>query len=421
MSLSSVGAVRAPELWETPAASTLQGTASVPQRFPGFAESQFAHVPESRSIDIGESFVEVRKILRRECPMLPGVYGMLDENEKLIYVGLSCKLQDRLLTYFQGASAEDDGQDDSIRRTRKERRIAKQARRLIWDSVGHELLAELRELELIRHHKPKHNVKDRATTRPSVYVILTRDEAPRFRVVPDRRGPARARWGPFPRSGQLREQIEELNMIYGLRDCSRDVPIHFADQQTLFAEERPHGCLRGEIRTCLAPCSGGCTRKEYQRQVTDARRFLEGNDTSRSESLLAEMQAAAIELRFERAERLKQQVRILDALSKQTAFSREARHAEHGIYRLTPANRRETWLVIVGGVVVRSVFAPSAPTAFDELLQQAALEWERVRLDFAPRDWEASRLLAHWFRRYPEERTRFVPHHQTDQLRPQSG
>ena len=94
---------------------------------------------------------------------------MVDRAGQLIYVGVSAKLCDRLLTYF---TAGDDGA--------KERRIAKHARQVVWEPVDHEFMAQLRELELIRRWRPRFNRRGRLESERCGYICLTTDEAPRL-------------------------------------------------------------------------------------------------------------------------------------------------------------------------------------------------------------------------------------------------
>ena len=103
-------------LWQTTASA---------EPFTEFGPSAYFHdQPKLETLDVTMEQRAVRRRLRALCPASPGVYGMLDREGQLIYVGMSAKLCDRLLTYF---TAGDDGA--------KERRIAKHARQVIWKRV----------------------------------------------------------------------------------------------------------------------------------------------------------------------------------------------------------------------------------------------------------------------------------------------
>ncbi len=122
-------------------------TGSPPELFTGFGPSAyFSSQSALETLEVALEHREVRRRLRAVCPTSPGVYGMVDCAGQLIYVGVSAKLCDRLLTYF---TAGDDGA--------KERRIGKHARQVVWELVDHEFTAQLRELELIRRWRPRFN------------------------------------------------------------------------------------------------------------------------------------------------------------------------------------------------------------------------------------------------------------------------
>ncbi len=75
-----------------------------------------------------------RKRLRGEAPLAPGVYGMVDGEGELIYVGQSRSLRNRLLSYFAGSAPP------------KSRRIIAHTRRLVWETAPDELAAQVRRI-----------------------------------------------------------------------------------------------------------------------------------------------------------------------------------------------------------------------------------------------------------------------------------
>ena len=98
------------------------------EAFRGFGRSTFwPFRSRLKELSIGKDFADVRGLIRDNCPVL----GRLRHGRsrgRLIYIGMSTALCKRLITYFQGGAA-----------IRKECRIAKDTRRLVWEVVGHEL------------------------------------------------------------------------------------------------------------------------------------------------------------------------------------------------------------------------------------------------------------------------------------------
>ncbi len=94
--------------------------------------------PTCQTIE-GQRTGDLRRQVRLLCPTCPGVYGMVDEQGELIYVGKAKRLRPRLLSYFRARG-----------RPRKAGRIVALTKLLAWERCPSEFAALLRELELIR-------------------------------------------------------------------------------------------------------------------------------------------------------------------------------------------------------------------------------------------------------------------------------
>ena len=57
----------------------------------------------------GRRPTRLRALVRADCPRLPGVYGMVDGNGELIYVGKAKCLRSRRGPHFQSIGADNDG------------------------------------------------------------------------------------------------------------------------------------------------------------------------------------------------------------------------------------------------------------------------------------------------------------------------
>lgn len=372
--------------------------------FTEFAPSRFEYGlgAPSASLAIAGPLKDLRKQLRAQCPPAPGVYGFIDPAGRLIYVGVSTRLRMRLITYFQEGSKD-----------RKERRVAGHAARLVWDVVGHELLAKVRELELIRHHQPEYNVQGRSLPRESLYILLTKGDAPRFRVAPDKSAATKHAWGPLPRNRRLRDAVDRLNIAFRLRDCKQATAINYADQGELFPVLQGAGCLRGELGTCLAPCNGGCTRKSYHAQVNAARALLNGRSLLFLERMKLEMQQAAQTRQFEKALRLRDTIVDLEFLCEQTRWLREPNQPRQGVYQMT-CGERPLWVVLAGGAAVWATSPPTCKRTHAKFLRQADAYWRHDETGTDRIDWPAAQIMAGWFRDHPDERAAF---HSPDQIR----
>lgn len=361
--------------------------------FTGFGATDFAiSQPPLEQMDLsGESKV-LRKQIRDACPSEPGVYGMVDRYDHLIYVGMSAQLRNRLLTYFTKGPPH-----------AKEQRVAERAHRLVWEAGGHEFSMRLRELELIRRWRPRFNVRGRPERTKVGYIFVTANEAPRFRAGRVSPSSGRLVWGPVRLSRRLGVAVERLNHVFKLRDCPQDTPIRYAEQQTLFQEDREAKCMRAPLATCLAPCAGGCTRREYARQIEAARALLDGSDTSIIDNLATAMHEAAGRRDFEKAATLRDAWTDVTFLHEHLQLMRDVRRNYWFVYPVPCHTGATLWMLVAGGSIVKAIRRPDSEKSAYQCLQSLEATYgggERASRD---EDVDQMQLVASWFRQYPDE------------------
>jgi excinuclease ABC subunit C len=341
----------------------------------------------------------LRSAVREECPRRPGVYGMLDDSGRLIYVGKAKSLRTRLLSYFRPNS-----------RDAKAGRILQPTRTLVWEIAPSEFAALLRELELIRRWRPRFNVQGQPHRRRHTYVCLGRRPAPY--VFLSSRPPANvlACFGPVPGGRTAREAVRRLNDGFALRDCPHKQEMIFADQEELFPEPRAAGCIRHEIGTCLGPCAAACTQAGYAQRVGEARAFLEGKDGTLLAALERDMTAASAALAFERAAALRDRWQALQWLDGHLARLRQLRQGQSFVYPARGTDGGEVWYLIHQGRVSASRPAPAPDTAARTAALIEALYRRRFPAGaaLAGNEVDGVLLVAAWFRKYPQERTRVL-------------
>jgi excinuclease ABC subunit C len=376
----------------------LLATQPLPQQepFEEFGETLFAAgPPRLERIDLNKPRHRIRREIRAACPNEPGVYGMVDRQQQLIYVGVSRRIRQRLLTYFLGRTPRG-----------KELRIASHARQLVWEPSHHEFTALLRELELIRRWQPRFNVKGKPRRGRRGYLFLTTEQAARFRVDGKLPGGCRMSWGPLPVGRRTQAAVARLNHFFRLRDCPRGVRMRFADQRQLFADPRRPECLRGMLDTCLAPCAGKCTGHQYRQQIEVAQAFLEGRSAGRVlDELESRMQQAAAEQHFERAALLRDTWDDLSYLDRLLELARDVQDQYHFVYPVPSESGGTLWYLIAGGRVASVVAAPdSAETAAACLSHLEAVYHDPpLSSDSTLSDFDETRVVASWFRRNPVE------------------
>lgn len=340
---------------------------------------------------------DVRAALRTACPASPGVYGIVSPQSRLIYVGYSTKLRQRLLSYFTGK-----------RRGEKEHRIGRHAAHIHWEVVGHDFPAQLRELELIQRFAPDFNVKGRRRSREPGFLYLTDGEAPHFRF--SIRVPTRAKrvWGPLPNLPSLRTAADQLNLMLQLRDCPSQVRMSFADETRVFETRLEPQCLRGEIGTCLAPCAGLCSRRAYHAQVRRAVQLLDGLNAAPLDDVQIEMQTASARMQFERAARLRDAADSVTELCRSLEQLRRPPEPKEGVYEVQTVDRPLWFLIgdgLLWGMQPKPASVPEARTTLEALRRLSGDNADP--LTSLTRD--SRRLLRSWFRNHPEELSAIHP------------
>ena len=236
-----------------------------------------------------------RRLLEKAntLPATPGVYIMRDQNGKVIYVGKSRKLKNRVSQYFQNS-------DKGV----KTQRMVSLVRDFDYHLCDNEMEALSLENTLIKQYAPKYNIRLKdAKSYP--YIKITKEEYPRL-VFTRRRDSDKARYfGPYSGSGTAYALIELLNRTFRLPNCSRKFPKDIG-------RERP--CIYYQMNRCCGVCTGEVTAEEYNRSVKLAADLLSGRNDEVRKNLEAQMMAYAEEERFEAAAQCRDTLRAIGAI-----------------------------------------------------------------------------------------------------------
>lgn len=341
---------------------------------------------------------ELRERVRQEAKDVPGTYRMLSEGGEVVYIGKSKRLRSRLMSYFRGSYPED-----------KSARIVREAHAIEWTCLPSEFAALLEELRQIKRYRPRFNVALKRDARHYAFVAVTRGIAPRLVVLrgTGARGESTV-YGPFLGAAQLEEALRTLSDALGLRDCSHDRRMQFADQGEIFpAPPRTPGCIRYEIGTCLGPCIAAPTAGDYADRLAQARAFLDGADLSPMTRLEQAMREASSRLEFERAGALRDRLQRLEGLREQFARLRFAVETLSFTYHVPGVDGDDRVYLIRRGVVRHEWRAPTTPEAERALADEArhALSDAAVLPSASLPAHEIDELLivTSWFRGKPEE------------------
>lgn len=236
----------------------------------------------------------------REFPHGPGVYLMKDAAGRVIYVGKAKNLRSRAGSYFLRAAAEDQ----------RTARLVREIHDIDYLEAESEIDALLMESRLIKDIQPKYNREQRDDKTFPYLEITTREDYPRVRFTRQPQPRGTKLYGPFTSPRGLRGAIQILQKVFKFRTCSLEID---ADDPR-WRWFRP--CLLASIQQCTAPCNLRISKEDYRAAIHRLQRFLEGKRKPLIEDMRRDMEAAAKQLRFEEAARLRDEIAMLESLDE---------------------------------------------------------------------------------------------------------
>lgn len=238
----------------------------------------------------------------KKLPPKPGVYIMHDDKDAIIYVGKAVNLHNRVRSYFRKIVGRGPQIDQMVR----------QIARFEYIVTDSELEALVLENNLIKEHMPKYNTMLRDDKTYPYIKVTVQEDFPRILFSRQIKKDKARYFGPFTSGLAVRETIELLNRIYGLRDCSRSLPRDIG-------KERP--CLNYHMQRCCGPCTGEISREEYRKRSDAALEFLSGNYGPVVRDLTDQMNKASEEMRFEDAVRFRDLLQSVKSVSQKQKMS----------------------------------------------------------------------------------------------------
>ena len=228
-------------------------------------------------------------------PEGPGIYQYLNKEGVIIYVGKAKNLKRRVYSYFS-----------KDHQSAKTRMLVSKIADIRYIVVNSEEDALLLENNLIKKYKPRYNVllKDDKTY-PSI--CISNEYFPRIyktrKIIRD----GSNYFGPYSHVPSMMALLELIKKLYPLRTC------HLALTPENIAQGKFKVCLEYHIKNCKGPCIGKQSHEEYMQQIAQARELLKGNTQKVSNALMEEMKRLTEEMKFEEAQKLKEQYMLIES------------------------------------------------------------------------------------------------------------
>jgi excinuclease ABC subunit C len=234
-------------------------------------------------------------------PVKPGCYIMRNPAGEVIYVGKAINLRSRVRSYFQERTDQD----------RKVRKLVEQIADLEWILVGSELEALILEMNLIKKHRPRYNVRLKDDKRYPYIKVHLHQAFPKVTVTRQMVNDGARYFGPYTSVWAVHQTLDLLRRIFPYLTCDRDIT---------GKDARP--CLFFDIKLCSGPCIGAIDQAGYQQLIQDLCAFLDGHTDPIVSRLQLDMAAAAEDLNFEKAAVLRDQLNSIErVLEKQKVIS----------------------------------------------------------------------------------------------------
>jgi excinuclease ABC subunit C len=253
----------------------------------------------------------------RSFPHMPGVYLMKDAAGVVIYIGKAKDLRARAGSYFLKAAAEDP----------RTANLVQDIRDIDYLESKNEIDAILTEARLIKDILPKYN-RDLRDSKTFPYLeIRVREDYPRVGFTREPSGHGTKLYGPFGNPRLLRGAIQSLQKIFMFRTCTLDIDAGDKRWQWF----RP--CLLHSIDQCTAPCNFRISKEDYRKDIKRLERVLDGEKDKLVAEIREDMDAAAKQLQFEEAARLRDEIEMLDSLDKRGALDT---HVQPEVFPIDP-------------------------------------------------------------------------------------
>ena len=257
----------------------------------------------------------IKRLLEKanSLPLCPGVYIMKNAAGKVIYVGKSRKLKNRVSQYFQNST-----------KNLKTHKMVSSVDTFDYIVCNSEIEALALENTLIKQYNPKYNIKLKdAKSYP--YIKITHEEYPRLVYTRTRANDKATYYGPYTGTATVFSILSLLHKSFGIPSCNRRFPKDIG-------KERP--CLYLQMGQCCGVCTGGVSAEEYRELIRAAADILKGNIKATREQLEFKMYELSEAENFEAAIRYRNTIAALDKLSdrQKVVASAKENHDVVGVF-----------------------------------------------------------------------------------------
>ncbi|MGF1503844.1 MAG: excinuclease ABC subunit UvrC [Anaerolineae bacterium] len=228
-------------------------------------------------------------------PTRSGVYLMKDARGQVIYVGKAVNLRSRVRTYFQPGTLRTADE--------KTRQLVTSVDDIEFIVVESEIEALLAEINLIKAHRPRYNVRLKDDKRYPYVKVHWADPFPKVTVTRRMRQDGSRYFGPYTSVKDVYQTLDALRKAFPYLTCDREI-----------TGEDERACLYYDIKLCNAPCIGVVDQNVYRAMILDLMDFLRGKSDHIIDRIRVQMEEASENLQYEKAARLRDQMQAMERI-----------------------------------------------------------------------------------------------------------
>jgi excinuclease ABC subunit C len=335
-------------------------------------------------MEISEHIQGILKTL----PAKPGCYLMKNAEGTIIYVGKAISLKNRVRSYFHADASHDN----------KTRRLVREIAHIEWIVVGSELEALILEMNLIKKHRPKYNIRLKDDKRYPYIKVHWNEPFPRITVTRQMDEKDGSRYfGPYTSAWAVYQTLDVLRKVFPYLTCDREIT--GLDKRA---------CLYYDIKLCNAPCIGAVDQAQYRQMISDLMDFLSGHSDEIVVRLQSDMEKAAEELRFEKAAAVRDQLKAIQSIIERQKIVFASDYKDSDVLAMARNNGEacvQIFFIRNGKLIGREYFIleGTEDSADNEVMSEfikqfyteAASVPEQVML---PQEIEETKIIGEWLR-----------------------
>jgi excinuclease ABC subunit C len=320
-------------------------------------------------------------------PSKPGCYIMKNAEGTIIYVGKAISLKNRVRSYFHADASHDA----------KTRRLVREIADIEWIVVGSELEALILEMNLIKKHRPKYNIRLKDDKRYPYIKVHWADPFPKVTVTRQMVEDGSRYFGPYTSAWAVYQTLDVLRRVFPFLTCDREI-----------TGKDLRACLYYDIKLCIAPCIGAATQAQYRQMISDLMDFLNGQSEPIVTRLQNEMVKASEDMRFEKAAAVRDQLKAIQSIIERQKIVFASDYVDSDVLAMARSNGEacvQIFFIRGGKLIGREYFIleGTEDAANNEIMEQFVTQFYTEAASVPPQvmlpeEIEERKIIGQWLR-----------------------